>query len=114
MDPANRQVIKIPLTDLFDAQGRVEATRGVDLDAAAIAQHLRAGAPIVLARIGAPLEWLRGDEFVACWKSELKPRLWAPDRDHIELEDFPDDRAWRATAWHLNDGSDVIVFEEHH
>ena len=114
MDAANRCVTQLPLADLFDTHGRVEATRGSELDVAAIKQHLRVGGTIVLARIGAPLDWLRGDAAFAYWKTELKPRLWEPDRDSVDLEEFEDARAWRATAWRLADDREVVVVEEHH
>jgi hypothetical protein len=114
MDPADRRVTQLPLPELFNAAGPVPATRGDQLDAAAIKDHLRAGGTIVLARLDMPLEWLSGDARFSCWKSELHPRLRNPEHDYIHLEDFPDERAWRATVWHPHDGSDIVVFEEHH
>ena len=114
MDAADRYVTQLPLADLFDSQGGVEATRGAELGVGAIKQHLRVGGTIVLARIGAPLEWLQGPAAFACWKTELEPRLWERDLDRVDLEEFEDARAWSATAWRLADGPEVVVFEEHH
>jgi hypothetical protein len=114
LDAADRYVTHLPPADLFDAQGRVEATRGAGLDVGAITRHLRVGGTIVLARVGKPLEWLQGDAAFACWETELKLRLWEPDRDKVDLEEFEDARAWRATAWRLADGREVAVFEQHH
>ena len=106
----------MPLDELFDEHGPVSARRTGALAEEGVQDRLRSGAVrFVVARIGEPLTWLRpGDEVFAFWKSEVRPRLWAPSVERAYLEEFADERAWAASEWRASDGSQVVLFEEHH
>ncbi len=109
-----RIVTRLPLTELWDAAGPVEAVRIRDLGEDDVRERLRLRTSGVVATISEPLRWLRDDELFAWWKSEARPRLLPADVERFRLEDFPGDRCWRATEWKLADGSIAVVFEEHH
>ena len=125
----------MPLAELWDDSGPLEATQLGELGEDDVRAQLRLGAHGALASIGEPLRWMRGTEFFDWWKSEARPRLVAPGHvrhydvpwpdqprrgredaqaDGFRLEDFPGERCWSASEWRLIDGSTVVLFEEHH
>jgi hypothetical protein len=112
VDPADRRVTSLPLTELFDERGAVAATRRREVGPDDVAALLHSGTPVVVADVGEPLRWMGGVEAQAWWRAEAEPRLWPPDQPRAYLEDYPDGRAWRASEW--RDGSRVLVFEAHH
>jgi hypothetical protein len=79
-----------------------------------VKEALREGAPGVVARLGDPLQWLRGEALFSYWKSEIEPRLWDPTNEWLYIDEYLDGRAWRASSWHADDHARVLVFEEYH
>jgi hypothetical protein len=114
VDRALRIVIQLPLVELFDADGPVAAHRSDDLGSTGVKDELRAGAPGVIARLGDPLRWLRGEALFSYWKTEIEPRLWDPTNERLYLEEYDGERAWRASSWLAEDHARVVLFEEHH
>ena len=110
--------MRAPLEELWDASGRVDATRGNTLGAEDITTRLRAGnVRFVVAELGAAPRWISVSEAFDLWKQELKPRLVSPPaaKTGFFLSDFPDEYAYVATEWR-QPGSDapIVVFERHH
>jgi hypothetical protein len=114
MDPTLRVVTALPLTELWDKRGTVEASPTRALGHTDVREHLRGGTRGVIASVSHPLAWLHGTEFYDWWKTEAQSRLAAETSERLRLEDFPDERCWTATEWTLADGSSVLVFEEWH
>jgi hypothetical protein len=114
VDPRLRTVTTLPVTELWNDSGPLEAMQLAELGEDGVRTHLRLGAQGVLASIGKPLRWLRDAEFFEWWKSEGRPRLVAPKVNAVRLDDFPGGRCWSAREWRLADGSTAILFEEHH
>lgn len=114
MDPTLRVVTALPVTELWDERGTVEASQARALGHADVRRHLRGGSRGVIASVSRPLRWLEGLDLYDWWEHEARPRLVSPTIERIRLEDFPDERCWSATEWTLPDGSCVILFEEWH
>jgi hypothetical protein len=114
MGPRLPIVTKLPLAELWNDNGPLEAMQLAGVGEDGVRTQLRLGAHGVVASVGKPLRWLRGAEFAEWWKSEARPRLVAPEVDSFRLEDFPGERCWSASEWRLVDGSTAILFEEHH
>lgn len=114
MDPHLRQVTRLPLSELWNDGGPVDADRLRNVGEDEIRQLLRLGAVGVIANLGDQLGWLGGVEFFEWWKVEARPRLVSPAVDSFHLEDFPDERCWTASEWRLADESTAILFESWH
>jgi hypothetical protein len=114
VDPANRIVTTLPLTELRDATGNlVEASRGRDLDSEAIRELLRAGpVQFVIADLGSSLTWIPRHEGFNQWKSDIHRHLYRPELPY--LENYRDGYFYTASEWHLVTGESVIVLEQHH
>ena len=98
INPSHRIVTRTPLTELWDASGPIEAARGVDLDAAAIRDMLRAGSVVfVVADCGQPLQWVPKQDGFAFWKDEVVPHL--ANGQTIQLADYPDEYCYVASRW---------------
>lgn len=87
MDSHLRRVTTLPLRELWNDGGTVDAERLHDVEEDEIRQLLRLGAPGVIA---------------------------SPALGSVRLEDFPDGRCWRASEWRLADDSKAILFESWH
>lgn len=111
MDPAQRVVTSGPLTELWNEQGPLTATRVGDADGARVVALLQSGATFVVADVR--LHWLPAQERFAFWKSEVKSRL-APPGAHLHSEDFPGGYCYLASEWRLADGAAVVLLEKMH
>jgi hypothetical protein len=114
VDSALRIVDRLPLRELWDANGSVAASRGANLSGDQVREHLRVSDRGVVATIGQRPRWLHGPELFEWWKNEARLRLVDPELSAWRLEDYPDERCWIASAWTLDDGATAIAFEEYH
>jgi hypothetical protein len=89
MNQRLRIVTELPLAELWNDTGPVEALQLAGVGEDGVRTQLRLGAQGVVASIGKPLRWLRGAELFEWWKSEAHPRLAAPEVDSFRLENFP-------------------------
>ncbi len=113
MDPTQRIVAKLPITELWDEHGLVAATRQRRLDAAGMRDLLRrASVHFVVANCGAPLRWIPIAESHRFWNNEARPHL--SDAAEADLHDFPGERCYFASEWATADGSSVVVLEMAH
>jgi len=114
MDVAKKIITKLPLEELWNGKGMLNARRiSSHLSAADVIEMLEAGATFVVADVGQRPYWIdRADRF-EFWKAEVKPRLAASD-DHGFLERYTGEYCYFASQWHLSDGAPLIVLERHH
>lgn len=95
----------------------------------------------MVAALGAPLEWIRGEGRGRFWEDELAPHLvepgpvaevrwkngfpvefytesewWRPDGAVVgyRLDEFPDEYVYVAVEWRLDTGAPVVVATQRH
>lgn len=97
MDTRTRIVVRLPLTELWTEDGRVEAVQVRRLSRSGIAGLLRDGpVQLVRAEIGRPLEWIPAAERFDLWKSEIQDRVVDPADAGFVLDDYPDGYCYAA------------------
>ena len=114
METAQRIVTQIPLAELWNSSGPLDASRGEYLGEVDIVQLLRDGSRLVVAEVGLPLRWISEDDCFVFWKTEVKCRLVAPDADGFCLDDYPGSYCYVAAMWKCASTAPVIVLEKHH
>lgn len=112
MNYVDRLVTQTPLTELWNAQGPVQAKRGRFLNPEEIKSILRTG-PVrfVVVDIGGHLRWISSDDCFEFWKT-VKPNIAKEDR--FFLEDYPGEFAYVATEWKCESGEAIILLEMSH
>ena len=114
MEPSQRIVTRMPLMELWNERGSVEAERGPQIGGARIEEILQAGGSFIVADAGQPLQWIPANEGFQFWKSEVKSRLIPVEASSWFLEDFPGQYCFLATEWRLRSGGSLVVLEKHH
>ena len=113
MDPSKRQVTRLPLSELWNDQGVIKASRGRSLDREMIRGLLRTGdVRFVVAGLGPKLRWIPLSDRFRFWKEEAAVRL--VETYSFRLEDFPDGLAYVATEWVVDDEPPIVLLEAHH
>ncbi len=114
MRPGDRIVTRLPLQELFNDTGSVEAIRERDLSADDIRELLRSRPfRFVVTDVGARPVWVAEAESFAFWKAEVLPHLADP-ADGIELDRFPGGYCYFASEWVLSHETPVVVLEVCH
>jgi hypothetical protein len=114
VEPSQRVVTQIPVIELWNEKGPVDAVRGPYLGEADVVRTLQAGDTFVLADIGASLRWVPAEGRFRFWKSEVKNHLVPREADEFKLEDFPGQYCYVATGWRLRSGASIVLLEKHH
>ena len=114
MDTRQKIVTQIPLTELWNSSGPLNAFRVEGLGETDIVRLLRDGASFVVAGVGLPLRWISEDDRFAFWKTEVRCRLVAPEADGFCLDDYPGSYCYVAAMWKCASTAPVIVLEKHH
>lgn len=114
VDSQYRVVTSVPLVELWDSSGTLDAFRVGNLGETDIVALLRDGSSFVVADVGQPLRWISESERFAFWKSEVKCRLVPPDADGFSLDDYPTQYCYVATVWRCMPSTTVIVLDKHH
>jgi hypothetical protein len=111
MNPDERVVISIPLVELWDDSGTLQATKVRSVDQEGLTDLLRLG-PLrfVLASGGTKLQWMSKGECFDFWKNEAKPHIYSEDKPY--LEDYPGEYIYWASEWQLPSGESVILLEK--
>ena len=112
MDPRLRIVARLPLTELWNDDGTVQAECVGTIDKAEVENPLQSGAKLVIADVGHSLLWMDHKTALAFWKSEAESRI-APRAKKFRLED-PGCYCYVPKKWTLAKGETVIVLEKHH
>lgn len=113
MKPDQRIVTRIPLKELWDDNGTVDAKRIRSLDQKEIAEPLRVAEPrFAVADCGVKLRWLDSQQRLDFWKS-VRSHIADPN-EPFYLSNFPDEVAYFASEWRLQNGACVVLLEAHH
>ena len=116
MDPALRIVSCIPLTELWDQRGPLDAHRGRYLTTEELRILMRGpSVRFVVADVGDKLRWIPEAERFVFWKAELRPRL-VENPDYIDLDRYPEGLALLASEWISSDteASPIVLLESYH
>lgn len=117
MQPDQRVVVAIPLSESWDDSGDLPLTKMRNVGRGHVTDLLRQG-PVrfVVADCGAPLSWIPSDDAFSFWKTEVRPRLVEPDKAVLgfRLKDYPGEFCYVGTEWCGNGASPVILLEKHH
>lgn len=109
----DRIVTSMPLAELWDENGTLNAERIRNLDKAALTELLRQRpVPIVVADCGFQLQWIPSQECFQFWQS-LRPQIADPLKP-IFLNEFPNEVAYIASEWLGQNGESLILLEVHH
>jgi hypothetical protein len=114
MDTRQKIVAQMPLTELWNSSGPLDAFRVEGLGETDIVRLLRDGSSFVVADVGLPLQWISEDDRFAFWKAEVQCRLVAPDADGFHLDDYPGSYCYVALMWKDASSRPIIVLEKHH
>lgn len=114
MHSSQRIITALPLRELWDDRGPVEARRSRDLSAADIRDLLGRG-PVrfVIADVGVKPAWIPVDECFRFWRTEVRARVADPGRQSV-LAEFPGGTYYFASDWLTADGPPVVVLEKCH
>jgi hypothetical protein len=89
MDPALRTVTSLPLSELWNNDGKLDAQCLGAIGPAEIRNLLHSEIVFALADPGHPLRWLERNAAIMFWKSEAESRIVDPTELSFRLEDFP-------------------------
>ena len=115
MKTSDRQVITLPLTELWDDSGPVPAEKERQLSRDDLRVLLRSG-PIrfVIADVGSKLRWVDHDQCWSFWQTEARDRVTDPGREALNSCASYDGLCYIATQWHLTSGESVVLLEAIH
>ena len=102
MQPDRRVVTTLPLAELWDADGPIEAQRGSrigDPQIRALLQRVRTVQFVVADAVGAPLRSVPLAEARTFWRFEVRPRIVLADAMRFDGEAFPGRYCYVATEW---------------
>lgn len=114
MDPKQRIVRRLPLSELWVGSRLISTIKCQDLDSGAIVELLRTQ-PIrfVVADVGKPLEWIPNNETYDFWKTEARDHLAKQDEPN-PLETFPGGYCYFASEWNAYEGNKIILLSKAH
>ena len=115
MKPPDRQVITLPLMELWEDSGPVPAEKERQLSRDDIRALLRSG-PIrfVIADVGSKLRWVDYDQCWSFWRTEARDRVTDPGREALNSCVSHGDLCYIATQWRLASGESVVLLEAIH
>ena len=113
MNPADRIIVSMPLTELWNENGELKASKVSSLTLEEIREMLRRDhVQFVVANAGDKPKWIDPADTFSFWKDELKQHLCSDDRAF--LEDYPNEYFYFASLWQIDNGGTVVVLEKHH
>ena len=90
--------MRIPMSELWDSEGKLTATKQRILRGSGVVALLRQGlVRFVVANCGDPLRWIEPSQCYDFWKSELKPRI--VETEAFDLAGFPDAYCYVVSEW---------------
>lgn len=108
MHASQRVITALPLTELWNDRGPVNAVRLRFLAAADVRDLLRRGpVQFVVADLGAKPIWIPANECFTFWKGEALPRL-------ADQDELPDGVCYVASQWSTPYGSPIVALERYH
>jgi hypothetical protein len=114
MRPEDRIITRLPLQELFDGTGPVDAVRQRDLSVDDIRELLR-DRPFrfVVATVGSKPVWVAEADQFAFWKTEVVPHL-AGSVSEGELDKFAGGYCYFASEWLQPDETSIVLLEVAH
>jgi hypothetical protein len=113
MDTSLRIVTQIPMSEIWDAEGKVSATKRRTLTSNDIAAMLRQGLiRFVVADCGDPLNWISLRHCYDFWKTEVKSRT--VDIDAFDPTQFADAYCYVASEWTDGQPTPIVLLEKYH
>jgi hypothetical protein len=111
---SQRIITTLPLSELWDDNGLIEARRSRDLTAYDLRDLLRNGrVRFMVADVGAKPVWIPPGECFRFWKAEVQAHLADPQQ-RVPLDEFPEAFCYFASEWVTSDGPPVVVLERLH
>jgi hypothetical protein len=104
----------MPLTNLWDEKGHLNAYRVRRVGRNEISQLLRNGSTFVVADVGHPLHWMPEQYRFSFWKAEVRDHLVPVELDRFYLEDYPNEYCYIASEWHWPGAKPIVVLEKYH
>jgi len=114
MNPAQRVVTHMPLSDLWSQTGPLKAHRLKSVGREEITQLLRDGSTFVVADVGHPLRWIPEQDRFTFWKSEVEGHLVPAEVNGFCPEAYPGEYCYVASKWHAIGSKPIVVLEKHH
>ena len=114
MDPAQRIVTQMPLSDLWKDAGLINAHHHGRVGRDDISKLLRDGSTFVVADLGHPLRWIPEQDRFTFWKAEVKDHLVPADEDRFHFDAYPRGYCYVASVWRCVGSGPVVVLEKHH
>lgn len=100
MDPALRIVTQLPLPELWNEHGLVEATRERTRRRADVKSLLQS-TPVqfVVADVGKHLRWIPEEDRFVFWKSDARDHIVEDPERPIDIYAYPEGYAYVASEW---------------
>lgn len=113
MESALRQVIRLPLSELWDDKGPRSGSRVRNLFRQEVKELcISGGASFVFAEVGKPLRWTNYSITDAELRDRVLPRI--VESEPIRLEECPDEIAYVASLWDSGPGDRIVLLEVFH
>jgi hypothetical protein len=111
-----RIVTSVPLTEVWNDLGRIDATRQRHLALEDLRQLVQAGfVRFAVANVGLPLRWVPPEESHVFWKLEVRPHLVVEPERSFNIYHFSEGYCYVASEWQTADGTQpIVVLEQHH
>ena len=113
MEHVKRVVTEIPLKEIWNHEGAIEAIRDRYLSANALKNMLKKfPVEFVIANVGDPLKSVPISMCYDFWKSEVKAHLVSNPEESFRLEDFPEEYAYLASEWSGEIQNPIVLLEK--
>jgi len=108
-----QRVTRLPLQNLWDDNGSLEARKGRALSASDIHSFLLRDRPVrfVVANVDSPLLWVELPDSFLFWNTQVRVHLYEPAKQNVS--DYSNGYYYVAHEWHLADGERIIGLERH-
>jgi hypothetical protein len=117
MDPAQRIVTRLPLTELWTDRGPINAERERLVGRSDLVALLQAGpVQFIVADVGHSLRWVPQTEYLLAWKADVRSHLVDEPEGPIDIYQYPEGYAYVASEWAAEGVHPVplVLLERHH
>src|SRR5215475_6332469 len=102
MEPSLRIVTRLPLTELWNDNGDLDASPIARVGKQEIVALLTAcEISFVVADAGLPLGWIPNNELYSFWRNEVQSNVVEKDTTAFHLKDYPGEFCYIARPWKL-------------
>ena len=113
MDTSLRVVMRIPMSELWDSEGNLTASKQRTLGGSDVAALLRQGlVRFVVAECGDSLKWIPPSQCYDFWKTELKHRI--VETETFDQANFPGAYCYVVSEWADGQPSSLVLLEMYH